>query len=118
MNLISSTSLRRAAGIAALVLSATTSAAQLNILVKVENLAPANSISFAPLHVGFNNGTFDSFNNGQAATAAIISVAEGGRLGLATGVCGGRSVGDPGHDWRTAAAWADQQLFISGRYCA
>ena len=78
MNLISSTSLRRAAGIAALVLSATTSAAQLNILVKVENLAPANSISFAPLHVGFNNGTFDSFNNGQAATAAIISVAEGG----------------------------------------
>lgn len=124
MNLISSTSLRRAAGIAALVLSATTSAAQLNILVKVENLAPANSISFAPLHVGFNNGTFDSFNNGQAATAAIISVAEGGSGSAwqpafaATGVCGGRSVGDPGHDWRTAATWADQQLFISGRYCA
>ena len=38
MNLISSTSLRRAAGIAALVLSATTSAAQLNILVEFENL--------------------------------------------------------------------------------
>lgn len=46
--------------------------------VTVENLAAANSVSFAPLRVGFHNGTFDSFNNGQAATAPIISVAEGG----------------------------------------
>jgi hypothetical protein len=46
--------------------------------VTVENLAPANSVAFAPLRVGFNNGTFDSFNNGQDATAPIISIAEGG----------------------------------------
>ena len=44
----------------------------------VRNLAPANSVAFAALRFGFNNGTFDSFNEGIAATAPIISVAEGG----------------------------------------
>jgi hypothetical protein len=48
------------------------------ITATVTNLAPSNSISFAPLHVGFHNGTFDSFNLGQAAGPGIISVAEGG----------------------------------------
>jgi len=46
--------------------------------VTIQNLAPANSLSFAPLRVGFHNGTFDAFNNGQTATAPIISIAEGG----------------------------------------
>lgn len=55
--------------------------------VTVQNLAPANSVAFAPLRVGFGNGTFDSFNNnqtafllGQATVAAapIVTVAEGG----------------------------------------
>ncbi|MBM3342201.1 MAG: PEP-CTERM sorting domain-containing protein [Betaproteobacteria bacterium] len=50
----------------------------IQLRVSVENLAPANSVSFAPLQVGFNNGTFDAFNNGQAAGVAIISIAEGG----------------------------------------
>ncbi len=54
------------------------SAGLVNVTVTVENLAPTNSISFAPLRVGFNNGTFDAFNNGQTATAPIISIAEGG----------------------------------------
>lgn len=53
-------------------------AALVAVTVQVENLAPANGIAFAPLHVGFGNGTFDAFNNGQTATAPIISVAEGG----------------------------------------
>lgn len=60
------------------VLSATSQGATVELLVTVENLAPSGSIAFAPLRVGFNNGTFDAFNNGQAATAPIISVAEGG----------------------------------------
>jgi len=63
---------------AALAWCATAGAAQLNVTVKVENLAPANSISFAPLHLGFNSGTFDAFNTGETATSAIVSVAEGG----------------------------------------
>ena len=60
------------------VASVPAAAANFNVTVKVENLAPINSISFAPLRLGFNNGTFDAFNIGQAATAPIISVAEGG----------------------------------------
>ncbi len=63
---------------AALALCTTAGAAHLNVVVKVENLAPTNSISFAPLHFGFNNGRFDAFDNGAVATAPIISVAEGG----------------------------------------
>lgn len=69
---------RLAAGAAALALCATAGAAQVNLTVTVENLAPTNSISFAPLHLGFNNGSFDAFNNGETATSAIVSVAEGG----------------------------------------
>jgi hypothetical protein len=66
-------------------------AQSVQIRVMVENLAPANSISFAPLRIGFNSGVYDSFNNDQAATAAIISVAEGGS----------------GADWFPAFAAAD-----------
>jgi hypothetical protein len=59
--------------------------------VTIQNLAPANSVSFAPLRVGFNNGTYDSFNNGGAAGTAITSIAEGGS----------------GSDWFPAFAAAD-----------
>lgn len=51
------------------------------LTVTVQNLAPANGIAFAPLHVGFGAGSFDAFNLGAAATAPIISVAEGGAGG-------------------------------------
>lgn len=74
----SCTPARLTVGAAALALCATAGAAQLNVTVKVENLAPTNGISFAPLHLGFNNGSFDAFNNGETATSPIISVAEGG----------------------------------------
>ncbi len=49
-----------------------------SVTVTIQNLAPSNSVSFAPLRLGFGNGSFDAFNNGQTANAAIISVAEGG----------------------------------------
>ncbi|MCE2948482.1 MAG: spondin domain-containing protein [Betaproteobacteria bacterium] len=65
-------------GATALLLADVAGAAQLNVIVTVRNLAPANSVSFAPLQLGFHNGTSDAFNNGQVATAPIISVAEGG----------------------------------------
>lgn len=71
--------LRTAMGAAALVaLCAAAQAAIVDVTVTVQNLAPANSISFAPLHIGFNNGSFDAFNLGQVSTAAIQSIAEGG----------------------------------------
>jgi hypothetical protein len=64
--------------IAAPIFASTAHAGVMDVTVTIENLAPINSISFAPLRIGFGNGTFDSFNNGQAAGAAIVSVAEGG----------------------------------------
>lgn len=72
---------RLALGIAALALSAAASAASVNVTVTIDNLTPANGISFAPLHIGFNNGSFDAFNLGQTAGEAIVSVAEGGAGG-------------------------------------
>ncbi|MGL6043950.1 MAG: spondin domain-containing protein [Sandaracinobacteroides sp.] len=78
-------------------LAATPAAAALvDVTVKVENLAPQNSISFAPLRFGFHNGSFDSFDNGVAATAPIISVAEGGS----------------GTDWFPAFAAAEPQAVL------
>lgn len=53
-------------------------AGDVQLRITVQNLALPNSIAFAPLRIGFNNGTYDSFDNGQPAGAAIISIAEGG----------------------------------------
>jgi hypothetical protein len=55
--------------------------------VTVENLAPQNSVSLAPFRFGFGNGSFDAFNNNEAAfllgfptiaDAPIVTIAEGG----------------------------------------
>ncbi len=59
-------------------LASNSSAALVNVTVRVENLAPANNISFAPLRLGIGNGSFDSFNINQTAGAGIVSIAEGG----------------------------------------
>ena len=76
------TRLRIAAGTASfMALCASAQAAVIDVTVTVQNLAPTNSISFAPLHIGFNNGSFDVFDLGSAATPPIVSVAEGGAGG-------------------------------------
>ncbi len=59
-------------------LTAGANAAQVKVTVNVENLAPTNSITFAPLRVGFNSGVFDAFNIGATAGAAIQRIAESG----------------------------------------
>ena len=66
---------------AALFTSLGASAMPTQVMVTIENLAPANGVAFAPLHLAFNNGTYDAFNLGQVANAAIVSVAEGGAGG-------------------------------------
>lgn len=78
MRLRPTPSIHAAIGLATLLLGTAAGAANVAVTVTVENLAPTNSISFAPLRLGFNNGTFDAFNLGQVAGAPIISVAEGG----------------------------------------
>ena len=72
-------SLRRVCAAAALVsMAAASQAAPVMVSVTVENLAAPSGIAFAPLHVGFGNGSFDSFDIGGVAGAPIVSVAEGG----------------------------------------
>lgn len=66
------------AAIAASAVAAPALAQSVEIRVTATNLAPTNSITFAPLRVGFGNGTFDSFNINEPAGPAITSVAEGG----------------------------------------
>jgi len=61
-----------------LLFASTAHAQQRLVKVTINNVAPTNSVSFAPLHLGFHSGVFDAFNNGQTAAAGIVSVAEGG----------------------------------------
>lgn len=68
-----------AVGTACAVMSA--HAAVVDVTVTVQNLVPTNGIAFAPLHLGFHNGSFDAFNLGGEASEPIISVAEGGAGG-------------------------------------
>lgn len=67
--------------LAAVCFASGANAAQVQVTVSVENLAPTDSITFAPLRLAFHGGMFDSFDIGAAPTAAIISVAEGGSGG-------------------------------------
>lgn len=74
-----------------------THAKLVDITITVQNLAATNSVSFAPLRFGFNNGSFDAFDIGGVATAPIISIAEGGG----------------GADWLPAFAAADPTAVIA-----
>lgn len=67
-----------ALALSALGIANAAAAAMVQVKVTAENLAPTNSISFAPLHIGFHSGVFDAFNLGAVATAPIVSIAEGG----------------------------------------
>lgn len=64
--------------VGAALMAAPASAQVVDVTVTIENLAPTNSVSFSPLRVGFHSGLFDAFDINEAATAPIISVAEGG----------------------------------------
>ena len=67
-----------AASLAALAAAQPAVAAPKTVTVTIKNLAPTNSVSFAPTRVGFGNGSFDAFNAGNTATGPIVSIAEGG----------------------------------------
>ncbi|MDE2593030.1 MAG: spondin domain-containing protein [Burkholderiales bacterium] len=51
-------------------------AKMVQITVTSESLVAPDSVTFAPLNVAFHDGSLDTFNIGQAASAGIISVAE------------------------------------------
>lgn len=64
--------------LAAFICSSSAYGAIVDVTVTFQNLAPTNSVSFAPIHVGFGNGTFDSFNINTPATGGIVPLAETG----------------------------------------
>ena len=90
------------AAFAALAVPAAARAAIVEVTVTFQNLAPANSVSFAPLRFGFNGGTFDAFDEGTTPTAPIISIAEGGS----------------GSDWFPAFAAADPSAVLGSASAA
>ena len=48
------------------------------ITVSIENLAPDSGTALTPLWVGFHNGSFDTYNRGEAATPGLERLAEDG----------------------------------------
>ena len=48
------------------------------VTVKIENLAPENGIYLSPFWVGFHNGNFDTFDFSRPATSGIEKIAEDG----------------------------------------
>ena len=52
--------------------------AQTELTVTVDNLQPAGGLFFTPVWVGFHDGTFDSFDVGGNASAALEAIAEEG----------------------------------------
>lgn len=61
---------------AAIVLA--TPAQALPIKVTITSLAPAQGVEFTPVWVGFHDGTFDTYNLGDPASAALERLAEDG----------------------------------------
>jgi len=97
--------LRTAISAAALMVAgAASQAAVVDVTVTVKNLQPANSVAFAALHLGFNNGSFDAFTIGEVATAPIISVAE---LGSGAAWQAAFAAADPGATRGTVAGRLD-----------
>ena len=55
---------------------------EIKLRVTVENLAPKQGIGLAPFWIAFHDGSFDVFNEGEAASSALEFLAEDGVTGL------------------------------------
>lgn len=69
--------------------------------VTVENLAGAGGFSFTPLYFAFQDGNFDAFSTGQAASAGLELLAEEGNP---SGLAAERLAVSPGSQGGTIAA--------------
>lgn len=68
----------RSIGLAVLALGAQAAHAGSDVTLTFTNLAPSGGVGVAPLWVGFHNGSFDTFNVGAGASAALEHAAEDG----------------------------------------
>lgn len=62
----------------ALIGLASTSLQAAQVKVTITNNAPAGGVALTPVWVGFHNGSFDTFNSGEAAGSEVESLAEDG----------------------------------------
>jgi hypothetical protein len=69
---------RLAAAAVLFALGAGAQAANVKVSVTTYNLAPANSVTVAPLHLSFHSGSHDVFDIGSPAPSAVQTVAESG----------------------------------------
>src|SRR5262245_32554188 len=53
-------------------------AAGVDVRVTIQSLAPPGGTYFTPVWIGFHDGTFDLFDSGSPASAALERVAEDG----------------------------------------
>lgn len=77
----------------AIVGASSLNAAGVDVRVTIENLAPPAGIYFTPVWVGFHDGTFDLFDSGAPASAALERVAEDGDTGPLSGDFAASGVG-------------------------
>lgn len=56
-----------------------------NVRVTIQNLAPSGGVLLTPVWVGFHDGTFDLYNRGAPASAALERLAEDGMTGPLSG---------------------------------
>ena len=98
----------------AILFAASISYAQTNLTVTVENLQPAGGLFFTPVWSGFHDGSFDTFDVGGNASAALEAIAEGGDImplsesfagsGVDGGVAPGSPFGPAGSSFASSAA--------------
>ena len=67
--------------LASLVFTTVISAQAVELKVKVENLTESGGVFLTPLWVGFHDGSFDSYNSGEAASEGVERIAEDGNPG-------------------------------------
>ncbi len=65
-----------------------TGAHAVQVKVTITNNAPAGGVALTPVWVGFHNGSFDTFNSGEAASSELESLAEDGNSAGIAGVFG------------------------------
>lgn len=63
------------------VVTTSTNVSAVTLKVMVNNLAPSGGVSLTPVWIGFHDGSFDSYNGGEASSAALEALAEDGDTG-------------------------------------
>lgn len=79
----------------------TPTAQAVDVKVTIHNLSPADGVALSPVFLAAHDGTFDMFNTGAAASAAVENVAE---LGDGTGLLAAVGAAQPSAVATTAIA--------------